>query len=54
MFADFAGLVSTGTGWERPLTEVVTTTAVVCAAYESARRGGTPVSVPEHRPAVTG
>ncbi|WP_406073551.1 Gfo/Idh/MocA family protein [Micromonospora sp. NBC_01638] len=43
MFADFAGLIAAGTGWDRPMREVVTTTALIEAAYRSATRGGEPV-----------
>ncbi|MBU2665906.1 Gfo/Idh/MocA family oxidoreductase [Actinoplanes bogorensis] len=43
MFADFAGLVAAGTGWDRPMREVVTTTALIEAAYRSAALGGEPV-----------
>ncbi|MCM4081437.1 Gfo/Idh/MocA family protein [Paractinoplanes hotanensis] len=43
MFADFAGLVAAGTGWDRPMREVITTTALIEAAYRSAALGGEPV-----------
>ncbi|MBW6436409.1 Gfo/Idh/MocA family oxidoreductase [Actinoplanes hulinensis] len=44
MFGDFAALVAAGTGWDRPMREVVTTTALVEAAYRSAALGGEPVA----------
>ncbi len=43
MFADFAGLIAAGTGWDRPMREVITTTALIEAAYRSAALGGEPI-----------